>query len=92
MKPKSKQEFDLCADDKKLHFLMGAKIYFNCYKYIWKLSYLVVFIAAIGKETIDLLGYGTPEVADYKWTMYGAVTANQYVNNRKLFEEVYARK
>mgnify|MGYP003612173518 CR=1 FL=1 len=62
---KTKEEFKIAPSDKQGHFLMGAKIYSKCCPFLWKLSILVVILAGLSKELIDLFGYGTPEVEDF---------------------------
>lgn len=68
---------------------MGAKIYSKCYPFLWKLSILVVILAGASKELIDLAGYGTPEVEDFKWTVYGALTLEHLNNDYSKFKEIY---
>lgn len=68
---------------------MGAKIYSKCYPFLWKLSILVVILAGAFKELIDLLGYGTPEIEDFEWTIYGAIALERLNNDYSKFKEIY---
>ena len=70
--------------DKQLHFCAGATI--GAWGYIipgpkaplWKpivYSIGTSTIAGVGKELIDLGGFGTPEWRDLGWTMIGGVVS-----------------
>lgn len=63
----------MIAEDKKKHFIVGFLISLGGF-YWFPLFFLGIVIGALKEITYDLfLKRGTPEMADFVWTMYGSL-------------------
>ena len=58
--------------DKQLHFFSGGMLAALALPFGMQVTLLVCFVAAVGKEIRDGMGYGTKDVWDAVATMAGA--------------------
>lgn len=71
----------LVEKDKQLHFIAGLLIYI-IFHFLFNPAIAFVFVVIIGaiKEGTDYCGYGTPEIADFLYTLIGGITAYLFVS------------
>lgn len=71
----------LVEKDKQLHFIAGLLIYI-IFHFLFNPAIAFIFVVIIGatKEGIDYCGYGTPEIADFLYTLIGGIAAYLFVS------------
>ncbi len=71
----------LVEKDKQLHFIAGLLIYI-IFHFLSNPAIAFIFVVIIGaaKEAVDYCGYGTPEVADFLYTLIGGIAAYLFVS------------